>query len=97
MSRKLVLLVLLALGISSIVATANIQTVEAIIWVEGHITSDTTWSPVDTYRVINNTYVDSGVVLTILSGVHVQFADMRQNNELHIRKIPQKLNHDRLF
>lgn len=48
---------------------------KAIIWIEGHITSDTTWSPVDTYRVINDTYVDLGVTLTILSGVHVQFAD----------------------
>lgn len=52
-----------------------ITDVSAIIWVEGHITSDTTWTPVDTYRVINDTYVDPGVTLTIEPGVHVQFAD----------------------
>lgn len=46
-----------------------------IIWIEGHITSDATWTPVDTYHVINDTYVDPGVTLTIEPGVRVQFAD----------------------
>lgn len=75
MNRKIVLFVLIILGVSSIVAWYRFPTAKAIIWIEGHITSDTTWTPVDTYRVINNTYVDPGVTLTMLPGVHVQFAD----------------------
>jgi len=75
MNRKIALLFLFVIGFSGLLAGYRIPSAHAIIWVEGHITSDTTWSPVDTYRVINNTYVDSGVTLTILPGVHVQFGD----------------------
>jgi len=75
MNRKFALIFLLAIGFSALLAGYRIPSVHAIIWVEGHITSDTTWSPVDTYRVIDNTYVDPGVTLTILPGVHVQVAD----------------------
>jgi hypothetical protein len=75
MSRKVILLILMILGISGVIAFHRLPVAKAIIWIEGHITSDTTWTPVDTYRVINDTYVDPGVTLTILPGVHVQFAD----------------------
>lgn len=75
MSRKS-LIILVILVISSIGALGfYIRPAKGILWIEGHITSDTTWTPVDTYRVINNTYVDPGVTLTILPGVQVQFAD----------------------
>ena len=74
--RKSSLIILITLAISCVSTLGlYIPPASAIIWIEGHITSDTTWSSVDTYRVINDTYVDSGVTLTILSGVHVQLAD----------------------
>lgn len=41
----------------------------------GHITSDATWTPTDTYRVIADTTIDSTVTLTISPRVRVQFAD----------------------
>jgi hypothetical protein len=69
MSRKSVLIILLTLGISSIILCTCLPTVKGIIWIEGHRSSDTAWMPVDTYRVINNTYVDPGVTLTIEPGV----------------------------
>jgi len=76
MGRKTVLIILVILGISSIsVLGFYIRPAKGIIWIEGHITSDTTWSSVDTYRVIDNTYVDTSVTLTVLPGVNIQFAD----------------------
>lgn len=67
----LIVLVMLCVGVLG----NSIRPAQAIIWIEGHIVSDTTWAPVDTYRVINNTFVDPNVTLTILPGVRVQFAD----------------------
>jgi len=75
LSRKFLLSVIVALGISCIVTCGRIPTAKGIIWIEGHITSDTTWTPVDTYRVIDDTYVDSGVTLTIKPSVRIEFAD----------------------
>ena len=75
MSRKsLILFISLAIsGISTL--GFYIRPAKGIIWIVGHITSDTTWMPFDTYRVIDDTYVDPNVTLAILPGVHVQFAD----------------------
>ncbi len=75
LNRQAVLLALIVLGIASLAAFCNVPVAKAVVYIEGHITSDTTWLPVDTYRVINNTYVDFGVTLTILPGVHVQVDD----------------------
>jgi len=76
MTRKLVLFIVIVLGISSITALAfHILSVKGAILIEGHITSDTTWMPIDIYRVINNTYVDPGVTLSIKPGVQVHFED----------------------
>ena len=74
MSKKLVFS-LLILGLAGVATCYYFPTARAIIWIEGHITSDTSWTPVDTYRVINDTYVDAGATLTISPGVQVQFAD----------------------
>ena len=63
------------MGLSSLVSGFPLHPVNGVIWIEGHITSDTTWNPVDTYRVIDDTYVDPGVTLTIEPGVRVEFAD----------------------
>ncbi|MCW3986235.1 MAG: right-handed parallel beta-helix repeat-containing protein [Candidatus Bathyarchaeota archaeon] len=76
MSRKLVLLIILVLVISSVISLSfHIPSANATISIEGHITSDTTWTPVDTYRVVNDTYIDSNASLTIEAGVHVNFDD----------------------
>jgi parallel beta-helix repeat protein len=75
MSRRLAFFMLMILGIPIIVASHQFPVARAVTSIGGHITFNTTWSPVDTYRVINDTYVDSGVTLTILPSVYVQFAD----------------------
>ena len=75
MKKRLVLLALVLLLTASLTACYHIRPVGAVTWVEGHLTSDTTWVPTDTYRVIGDTYVDSAVTLTITPGVHVEFAD----------------------
>ena len=75
MRRKLAILILVVFGFLGIVSCYRLPTAKAVIWIEGHITSDTTWAPVDMYRVVNTTYVDPAVTLTILPGVRVQFAD----------------------
>jgi parallel beta-helix repeat protein len=68
----LTLIILLALSLTAVYC---IQPVGALTWVEGHLTSDTTWVPTETYRVIEDTYVDSGATLTIMPGVRVEFVD----------------------
>ena len=74
MTKGIVLLMIVVLA--SVTALGfYVRPVHGIIWIEGHITSDTTWTPVDTYRVIDDTYVDPGVTLTIEPGVRVEFAD----------------------
>lgn len=74
--HRIAIVALIVLTISSVSVFGNyVHPVEGIVWIEGHITSDTTWAPVDIYRVIGMTYVDTGVILTILPGVEVQFAD----------------------
>lgn len=75
MNRKLALFFLIILGISTCFAFYHLPSAKAIIWIGGHITSDTIWEPADIYRVINDTYVDPSVTLTILPRVNVQFAD----------------------
>lgn len=75
MNCKIVLFTLFVFGVSIAIFSLQLPSAEAIIWVEGHITTDTTWFPVDTYRIVGNTYVDPGVTLTILPGVRVEFAD----------------------
>jgi hypothetical protein len=75
MKRKSVILLVIILEVLGWVSYYQVPKVNAVIWIGGHITSDTTWTPVDTYRVINDTYVDPGLTLTILPGVNVQFAD----------------------
>jgi parallel beta-helix repeat protein len=94
MNKKLGLFILVILGISTIVVCYRLPPVKAIIWIEGHITSDTTWKPIDTYRIIGDTYVDPGVTLTIESGVHVEFADgfsLIVNGSLYAVGTPDKL------
>lgn len=75
MKKRFVLLTLIMLLTTSITASYRIWPVGAVNWVEGHLTYDTTWVPNDTYRVIGDTYVDSGVTLTVTPGVRVEFAD----------------------
>lgn len=75
MKGKSLLLLIVILGVLGWVSSYQVPKVNAVIWIGGHITSDTTWTPVDTYRVINDTFVDPNATLTILPGVHVQFAD----------------------
>jgi parallel beta-helix repeat protein len=73
-SKKIALLTIITLlGVGGL--GFHISTATGIIWVGGHITSDTTWTAGNTYRVINNTYVDHGVTLTIQHGARVEFAD----------------------
>ena len=94
MNRRLGLFILVVLGISTTVVCYRLPPVKAIIWVEGHITSDTIWMPVDIYRVIGDTYVDPGVTLTIQPGVHVEFADgfsLIVNGTLYAVGTPDKL------
>ncbi len=75
MKKRFVLLTLIMLLAASITACYRTWPVGAVNWVEGHLTSDTTWVSNDTYRVIGDTYVDSGVTLTVTPGVRVEFAD----------------------
>ncbi len=75
MKDRLVQLALIILLTLSIATCYHIDPVGAVTWVEGHLTSDTTWVSTDTYRVIGDTYVDSAVTLTIMPGVRVEFAD----------------------
>jgi len=72
---KTTFLILLSVGLFLATVGVFLKPVRAIIWIGGHINSNTTWTPVDTYRVINDTYVDPNVTLTILPDVHVQIAD----------------------
>lgn len=73
MTRKLVLFIIMALGISTIAVTFNIQPVKAT-WVEGHITQDTTWKIQDSpFVLISDVVVDSNATLTIEPGVEVKF------------------------
>ena len=74
MLKRIVLLIIVALA--SVTALGSyVHLSHGIIWIEGHITEDTTWKPLDTYRVIGDTYVDPSITLTIEPGVLVQFAD----------------------
>jgi len=76
MVRKFVLCVAVYIGVLSIIPLGfRIPSVKGVVPVEGHITSDAIWTPIDIYRVINNTYVDSGVTLSIKPGVQVHFED----------------------
>jgi len=74
MNKKL-LLILMILGAFNIILYYRLPRVKGTIYVGGHITSDTTWSPADTYHVINDIYVDPHIVLIIKPGVVVEFAD----------------------
>ena len=75
MGRKLPFSILIILVFASTIADYHLTTAKAIVLVEGHITADTTWTPFNTYLVINNTYIDPNATLTIEPGVQVQFAD----------------------
>ena len=75
MTQKSAILIVTVFIVLMTITFYHVAPANAIIWIGGNITSDTTWTPVDTYRMINNTYVDSGVTLTILPGVNVQIAD----------------------
>lgn len=75
MKKRFVLLTLVLLLAASITAYYHTWPVGAVTWVQGHVTLDTTWASNDTYRVIGDTYIDSGVTLTITPGVRVEFAD----------------------
>jgi len=76
MTKKLVFFIFIVLGISSITALGlHILSVKGAILVEGHITSDTTWMPTDTYQIVSDTYVDPSVTLSIKPGVQVHFED----------------------
>jgi hypothetical protein len=46
-----------------------------LILVAGHITANTTWTANNTYRVIGDVVVDSGVTLLIEPGTQIQFTD----------------------
>ncbi|MGF3573693.1 MAG: right-handed parallel beta-helix repeat-containing protein [Candidatus Bathyarchaeia archaeon] len=46
-----------------------------LIFVEGHITSNTTWTSNNTYRVIGDVVIDLGVTLLIEPGTQIQFTD----------------------
>ena len=75
MRTKFLLFILTMLLAASITTCYGTLPVGAVTWVEGHLTSNTTWVSNDTYRVIGDTYVDSGVTLTVTPGVRVEFAD----------------------
>ena len=54
----------------------QLPTVKAdLIFVEGHIASNTTWTSNNTYRVIGDVIIDPGVTLLIEPGTQIQFAD----------------------
>ena len=73
--KRTAFFILLILGISSLISLIHFPEVKAIIWIDGRITSDTTWTPLDTYRMINELYVDSGVTLTIEPDVRIEIGD----------------------
>jgi len=75
MTQKLILWALVVFGIAYASTFYRAHPAQAVIWIEGHITSDTTWTPIDTYRVIGDAYVDPGATLTIEPRVRVEFAD----------------------
>lgn len=75
MSKKTALLIPVILVVSIIRPVFCVHPAKGIVWIGGHISSDTIWEPLNTYRLINNTYIDPGVTLTIEPGVEVQFAD----------------------
>lgn len=75
MKNKPAHLAFVILLILSVAICYNIRPAGAVTWVEGHLTSDTTWVSTDTYRVMGDTYVDSAVTLTIMPGVRVEFVD----------------------
>ncbi len=74
MSRKSVIfsLTVLAFSITSTLAV-HISPAKGSIQIEGHITQDTIWA--GTYLLVNQTYVDGGVTLTIMPGASVEFAE----------------------
>lgn len=54
----------------------QLPTVKAdLIFVEGHITSNSTWTSNNTYRVIGDVIIDPGVTLLIEPGTQIQFTD----------------------
>jgi len=54
----------------------QLPTVKAdLIFVGGHITSNTTWTSNNTYRVIGDVIIDPGVTLLIEPGTQIQFTD----------------------
>jgi len=76
MRSKTTFPILLSVGL--VLATVGVffKPVHAQTWVEGHITSNTTWTVADSpYRAINDVIVDPGFTLSIEPGVTVEFAD----------------------
>lgn len=73
--RKNAYLIILIIVIFIALSFYRLPEAEAIVWVSGHLTSNTTWAPGDTYRLFGDTYVDPAVKLTILPGTEVQIAD----------------------
>jgi hypothetical protein len=75
MTKKLAVLILALLMMLNVLVWYRLPLARAFIEVGGHIASNTVWKPVDVYRVVNDTFVDVGVVLTVEPSVRVQFGD----------------------
>ena len=66
---------IVAIVVSTFLAGLQVLPVyAAVIYVSGHITTNTTWTAGNVYVIENPVTVDSGVVLTVEAGVIVKFA-----------------------
>lgn len=73
--RKFSVLVLI-LAVILAIFSYQVPTAKAdLVFVEGHITSNTTWTASNTYRVVGNVVIDPGVTLLIEAGTQIQFTD----------------------
>jgi hypothetical protein len=76
MAIKKCFVLILILGGMFALSSYHLPIVKAdLIFVEGHITANTTWTADNAYRVIGDVVVDSGVTLLIEPGTQIQFTD----------------------
>jgi len=76
MAIKKCFVLILIFGVMFALSSYHLPTVKAdLIFVEGHITSNTVWTANNTYRVIGDVVVDPGVTLLIEPGTQIQFTD----------------------
>lgn len=73
--RKRFALILIFVAIFALVNYQLPRVKADFIFVEGHITSNTTWTANNTYRVIGAVIIDPGATLLIEPGTQIQFTD----------------------